>query len=120
VQQLLWIETLLKLSAGAALALAPLTVIKLAGLPPASSGFWPRLFGGVLLGLGAAAFIEGASPGAGGLGLAGAAVVNLLAAAVVAILAGLGAAAATRRGTAVLWTLVGVLVVLSLFEIAGA
>jgi hypothetical protein len=120
LQQLLWIETLLKLAGGLALCLAPLTVIKLLGLPPASSGFWPRLLGAVLLGLSASTFVEGAWPSSQGLGLAGCILVNLAGAAMIAALALLGAAAATRRGAATLWGLVVLLVLLSLVEIGHA
>ncbi len=118
--ELLWIETVLKLSGGLALSLAPLLVIKALGLPPSQSTFWPRLLGAILIGLGAATLLQGASSDARALGLAGCIVINLTSAAMITVLAVLGAASATRRGTAVLWTLVVVLVVLSLFEIAHA
>lgn len=116
--QLLWIETVLKLSGGLVLSLAPLVVIKALGLPPAGSSFWPRMLGALLIGLAGATFIEGAWPPVRALGLAGCIVINLAGAAMISVLATLGGGAATRRGAAVLWALVVVLVVLSLFEIA--
>ncbi len=76
MQQLLWIETLLKFSAGLMLVLAPLATIKLLGLPPASTGFWPRLLGALLIGIAGALFLEGSVPGSRGLGLAGCLVIN--------------------------------------------
>jgi hypothetical protein len=118
VQQLLWLETLLKLAGGAALVLAPLTTIKVLGLPASASGFWPRLLGAALLGIAAATFIEGAWDGSRGLGLGGLIVINLLGAGTIALSALLGGAARTRRGTATLWSLVVLLLVLVLFEIA--
>jgi hypothetical protein len=118
VLQLLWIETVLKLAGGLVLSLAPSVVIKALGLPPAGSLFWPRMLGALLLGLSAATFIEGAWPQVRALGLAGCIVINLIAAAMLSVLATLGAGAPTRRGTAILWALVVVLVILSLFEIA--
>jgi hypothetical protein len=120
LQQLLWIETLLKLAGGLSLLLAPTVVIRLLGLPAPGAALWPRLLGAVLVGLSVATYIEGAWPGSRGLGLAGCIAVNLAAAALIAILATVGAGAPTRRGTAVLWVLVAGLLLLVLFEIAQA
>lgn len=120
MHQLLWLETLLKLAGGAALLLAPLTTIRIFGLPASASGFWPRLLGVVLVGIGGATFIEGAWEGSRGLGLAGLIVINLVAAAVVALIAVFGGGAQTRRGSLALWSLVVLLIVLVLFEIAHA
>jgi len=118
VQQLLWIETLLKLAAGAALVIAPLTSIKLLGLPASANAFWPRLLGGVLLGLAAATFLEGASERGRGIGMAGLILINTAGAAVLAFSAAFGGSAPTLRGRLVQWSIVVVLFVLSLFEIA--
>ena len=118
MQQLLWIETLLKLAGGLALCLAPLTVIRLFGLPPAGSGFWPRLLGAVLIALSVASFLEGATLSTGGLGLAGSLAINLSAVAMISTHLMLGAGPQTRRGRVVLWLLVAALSLLALFEIA--
>ncbi|MCC7252163.1 ABC transporter permease [Hyphomicrobium sp.] len=120
MQQLLWLETLLKLAGGAALVLAPLATIKILGLPASASGFWPRLLGAVLIGIAGATFIEGAWEGSRGLGIAGLIMINLLSAAVVALVALFGVGAQTRRGAAALWVLVVLLLVLVLVEIAHA
>lgn len=120
MHQLLWIETLLKLAGGALLVLAPLTTLKVLGLPPSATGFWPRVLGTVLIGIGAATFIEGAWEGSRGLGLAGLIVINIASAAVIAVIALFGGGASTRRGTLALWSLVVVLLVLVLLEIAHA
>lgn len=120
MQQLLWLETLLKLAGGMVLVLAPLTTIKMLGLPQAASAFWPRLLGAVLIGIAAAAFIEGAWDGSRGLGLAGLILINILGAATIALTALLGGGAQTRRGAMTLWSLVVLLLVLVLFEIAHA
>jgi hypothetical protein len=120
VDQLLWFETLLKLSSGLLLALVPLTVIKILGLPPAESAFWPRLLGSVLVGLSGATFLEGAMASTRGLGLAGAIVINLAAAAMIALSSLLGGGATTRRGKLVQWGIVTLLFALSLAEIARA
>jgi hypothetical protein len=120
VQQLLWFETLLKLAGGAALLLAPLTIIKILGLPPSANSFWPRLLGAVLIGLSAATFIEGAWEGSRGIGLAGVIIINLLSAGLIALAGLFGGGATTRRGTFALSGLAVLLFVLSLFEIAHA
>jgi hypothetical protein len=120
VHQLLWIETLLKLAGGLALLVAPLLTIKMLGLPPSASGFWPRVLGGVLIGISAATFIEGAWDGSRGLGLAGLIVINIVSAAVIAASVLLRGSAGPRRGSLALWSLVVLLLVLVLFEIAHA
>lgn len=120
MQQLLWLETLLKLAGGLSLLAAPLTLSRLLGLPLPGSSLWPRLLGAVLCGLAAGTFIEGTRPGSGGLGISGSIAVNLTAAGGIGVLLGLGMDAGTRRGRVVLWGLVALLVVLVLFEIAAA
>ena len=70
------------------------------------------------LGIAAAAFVEGRWDGSRGLGIAGLVVINLVSAAVLALVALLGGGAATRRGALALWLVVGMLLVLVLFEIA--
>ncbi len=117
MQQLLWIETLLKFSAGLVLVLAPLSTIKLLGLPRTESGFWPRLLGSVLIGLAAALFVEGSTPGSRGLGLLGCVLVNFSAVSMLAGLLALEAGPSSARGRAVVWALVVVLVCLSVLEI---
>ena len=120
VQQLLWIEVLLKLAGGVTFALFPLTAAKVLGLPAGGSGFWPRLLGAMLIGLAGAAFIEGRATGAGGLGMAGAVVINLVAAGMLVALLVFQRAAVTWRGKALLWMLAAALVVLGLVEISVA
>ncbi len=117
MQQLLWIETLLKFSAGLVLVLAPLSTIKLLGLPRAESGFWPRLLGSLLIGMAAALFVEGSTPGSRGLGLLGCVLVNFSAVSMLAGLLALEAGPPSARGRAVVWALVVVLVCLSVLEI---
>jgi hypothetical protein len=117
VQQLLWIETLLKLSAGLVLVLAPLSTIKLLGLPRTETGYWPRLLGSVLIGLAGALFVEGSALGSQGLGLAGCVIVNFCAVLMMGSLLALEAGPASTRGRAVVWALVVLLVFLSVLEI---
>jgi len=119
VQQLLWIETLLKFSAGLLLALAPRSTLGILGLPRAGPGFWPRLLGALLIGLAAATFLEGRSPGSHGLGLEGCVFVNFSAVSMVATLLALDAGPASARGRAMMWTLVILLILLCVLEIAN-
>ena len=119
MQQLLWIETLLKLSAGLLLVLTPLSVIKLFGLPRTDTGFWPRLLGAVLVGLAGALFVEGRTPGSHGLGLAGCVIVNVSAVSIMTTLLVLDAGPPSARGRAAMWMLVLLLILLSILEIAN-
>lgn len=119
VQQLLWIETLLKFSGGLVLALTPLTAIRLLGLPGTDSGFWPRLLGAVLIGLAAAIYIEGRFSGSPrGLGLAGCFLVNVASVTMLISHMVLSKGVQTRRGQSILWLLIAALLLLIVFEIA--
>ena len=119
MQQLLWIETLLKFSGGLVLALTPLTAIRVLGLPGTDSGFWPRLLGAVLIGLAAATYLEGRFGGTPrGLGLAGCFLVNVAAVAMLVSHMALSKGVQTRRGQSILWLLVAALLLLIVFEIA--
>lgn len=119
VQQLLWIETLLKLSAGLLLALVPRSTLGVLGLPRTETGFWPRLLGALLIGLAGATFLEGRSPGSHGLGLAGCVIVNFSGVSMMATLLVLDAGPASTRGRAMMWTLVILLILLCVLEIAN-
>lgn len=120
MQQLLLIETLLKLAAGAAVLLAQLETASVLGLPRPQTGFWPRLLGAVLAGLAAALFMETRLPGSRGLALAGAVAVNLIVAFTLMAEVLAGGGAATRRGKLALWIAIAGLVLLALVEIAYA
>jgi hypothetical protein len=119
VQQLLWIETLLKFAGGLVLVLAPLGTIKLLGLPRTETAFWPRLLGVVLIGLAGALFVEGRAPGSYGLGLAGCVIVNFCAVSMLGGLLALEAGPPSARGRAAVWALVVLLVCLSVLEIVN-
>lgn len=122
--QLLWLETLVKGGLGLVMLFVPLTAAKVAGLPHGNSAFWPRLFGIALIGMAGAFALQGYAQfnpklTAGGLGLGGAIIINL-----VTILALIGTmifnGVATRRGRALIWSLSLALTALMLFEIAHA
>lgn len=117
MQQLLFIETVLKLSGGLVLLLLPLTGCRVFGLPKPQTGLWPRLLGAVLVGFAGATYIEGAT-GEHGLGMAGCSIINAVAAAVILILLALDAAGNTQRGRLILALLALALLALCLLEIA--
>ncbi|MFM9939574.1 MAG: ABC transporter permease [Hyphomicrobiaceae bacterium] len=116
--QLLWIEVIVKLAGGLLLLLAPRLLARALGLPPAESPFWPRLLGGVLIGIAAAAFVEVKLKTGSGLGLGGAIAINLAGVACLGALLILGQGGPLRRGRAVLWLVAGVFATLALVEIA--
>ena len=118
IQQLLWIEFIVKLAVGVCLMLAPRLLARAFGLPPADSPFWPRVLGGVLIGLAAAAFVEVKLNAGTALVLGGAIAINLATVTTVASLLILGQATPARRGRAVLWLVAGALMTLALVEIA--
>lgn len=118
MQQLLAIEVVMKLSGGLLLLLAPVTVARLLGLSRPESGFWPRLLGAALLGMGTATAIETWLAKSNGLGLAGSVAINLIAAFVIVAMLLMQSGAPTRRGRMTLWILAALLALLALVEIA--
>lgn len=120
VNQLLWIEVVLKVSAGCLLLTAPALTTAVLGLPRPGTGFWPRLLGATLIGIGAASAVHGFLLPGHGLAPAGSLVINLAAGAFLLGVAIVGPHPPTRRGRLVLWALLGILALLILFEIAVA
>ncbi len=59
LEQLLFLELLLKLSGGLVLLLVPLAACRVLGLPRPDHGIWPRLLGVVLIGIGGSALHRG-------------------------------------------------------------
>jgi hypothetical protein len=118
-QQLFWFETLLKFISGVLLLVAPVSLARLMGLPHGQVGFWARILGLTLIGLAGAIYIEASQPSSRGLGFAGLAVINV--SAIIAFFALIMTGQVkTWRGTIALWSTIGVLLLLTLFEIAYA
>lgn len=118
LQHLLWLEVILKGGTGLVLVVAPTATTRLLGLPTAGAAFWPRALGIVLVGLAIAVSLGAGLGRTNGLGLAGAAWVNV--AALVFIVAELtvGGTGLAGRGRVFLWMLAGVLAILSIVELA--
>ena len=110
---LLLADALLFLAMGAILAVFPAGTVTALGLPSGQSGFYRRLLGAVLIGIGLALMMNALPSGLYGLGLDGAIAVNLSIALAVAILLLTGARKTPARGKRLLWLLVLVLVGLS-------
>ena len=120
VTRLLWIELVFDGVLGLALLLAPILTIRLLGLPSAGLSFWPRLSGGLLIGMALATAAGGMGWTASGLGLGGRVAINVVLAFVVAAMLVNGPAIPTRRGRVLLWLLTLALSTLALVEIAWA
>ena len=119
-QQLLWIETVLRLTAGLILLVLPLAAARIFGLPLPQATLWPRLIGGLMIGMAGAIFLEGSAVSSRGLGLGGLVIINLATAATLAALLSLERASQTKRGRLFLWALVASLVGFSLLELPFA
>jgi hypothetical protein len=119
-QQLLWIETVVRLFSGLVLLVLPVAAARVLGLPLPQATLWPRVLGGLLIGMAGATMLEGSVAGSQGLGLGGLVIINLATAATLAALLVLERASQTRRGRLFLWAIVVWLVALSLLEIAVA
>lgn len=124
ISQLLWIEFLVKLAAGLALAIAPRATITALGLPAAGAtavaSFWPRLSGVLLVGIAGASFLQGWLGRANGLGLAGSAFINVCLAGMIFATLASGRNGMPRRGRILFWLLGLVLLTTGVIEIAFA
>lgn len=118
MEQLLFLELLLKLAGGLVLLLVPLSACRVLGLPRPEHGIWPRLLGVVLVGMAGALYIEGAIKNGQGLGLAGLVVINLSAALALFAIIALNGAGQSQRGPFALAVTSFLLILLSLIEIA--
>ncbi|MBI1385091.1 MAG: hypothetical protein GC150_09295 [Rhizobiales bacterium] len=117
VDQLLWLDALVKIVAGAFLVFIPRVSVAAFGLPKSDQSFYLRLMGALLLGIAAAIVVGGGGRSVGGLGAAGAGVINLLGAGMLSTLLMLPRATLAMRGRVLLWGVAGVLVVLGVGEL---
>ena len=115
---MLLLDALVNLVLGIALLFFRTTASVL-GIPGASSAFYPTILGAVLFGIGLALLLE-TYRGSGelvGLGLGGAVAINLSGGVALTGWLLLGDLEMPLRGQIILWTLAGVLVLISLAEI---
>lgn len=115
---LLKIDAAINLILGILLLAFPLKLVKALGVPMAEPSFYPSILGGVLFGIGLALLIEcyRQSNGLIGLGLGGAIAINLCGGFVLAIWLLSGSLNLPLRGQIFLWSLVLLLVGISLIE----
>jgi hypothetical protein len=118
VQNLLFVEIVLKGIGGVLLLLFPRSLARVLGLPSVGDTFWPRLLGALLMGLGVATFLDMQLVARNGLGLAGLVAINLATMLAVIGMLIMGRAGPTRRGRAAVILAIAVLAILSLFELA--
>ncbi len=118
LDQVLWLDALLKLFAGALLILSPKLVAAAFGLPRADNGFYARLLAAVLIGLALAIIVEGAAGRPAGLGPGGAVAVNVCGGLMLATLTVFGRSDMTFRGRTLVWLLLIALALLSIAEFA--
>lgn len=112
-KRLLIIDGIVDAVLGVLLLVFPVGIIDFLGLPPTSTNFYPSILGAVLLGIGAALFLEAAgfARGVHGLGLGGAIVINIIGSSVLLCWLVFGSLMIPLRGRIILWT-VGVVVLL--------
>ena len=115
---LLKIDAAINLILGILLLAFPLELVQALGMPMADPSFYPSILGGVLFGIGLALLIEcyRQSNGFIGLGLGGAIAINLCGGFVLAIWLLSGSLNLPLRGQIFLWSLVLLLVGISLIE----
>ena len=120
-KKMLAVDGIINLVLGVSLMAFPSGLIKALGIPGGESAFYANILGGVLFGVGIALVIESFRPPlrAVGLGLAGAVSINLSGSIVLALWLASGRLSLSTLGTLVGWSLVIVVVGLSLIEIYG-
>ncbi len=118
---LLFVDAVINLVLGVLLAVFPANVGEFFGAPPAEPTFYPSILGAVLFGIGIALIVEWRGVGeSSGLGLWGAIAINLCGGAMLGGWLLFGGLPLEARGLITLWALVGILVSISLFEMAAS
>jgi peptidoglycan/LPS O-acetylase OafA/YrhL len=115
----LLIDALINLLLGVLLLLFRPGLVEFLGIPQAEQTFYPTILGAVLIGIGLALVLEcsGRPKGLVGLGLGGAVAINLCGGVVLAVWLASGRLTMPMRGQAVLWSLVVILVAISVTEL---
>ena len=115
-KKIIMIDAVIDLVLGFVLAAFPIDVIELVGAPPVVNTFYITMLGAVIIGIGIALLVEyfGGPNGPYGLGLAGAIAIDMCGAIALSLWLAFGDLALPERGQIILWTLVGILVFVSL------
>jgi hypothetical protein len=113
---LLTIDAAINLILGVLLIIFPKNLVSVLGIPNSDSAFYPGILGAVLFGIGIALLIE-RFRGSEGLGLLGAISINLSGGGILAFWLLSGRLMLPLRGLVFLWTLVLILVGISVFEL---
>lgn len=113
---LLLADALLFLAMGTILAVFPGGTIAALGLPAGQPGFYRRMLGATLIGVGLALMMSALPTGLSGLGLKGAMAVNLCVAVALALQLLTVARKTPSRGKRLLWLLVVILIGLSVVD----
>ena len=112
---LLLADAIINLALGVILVFFPRGLVTLLGIPDADIAFYPSMLGAVLTGIGIALLIGYRRTG--GLGLEGAVAINLTGGCVLCLWLLFGDLQLPVRGTLILWSLVAILVGISVAEI---
>jgi hypothetical protein len=118
-KMLLRIDGIINLSLGLLLLIFPRGMVNALGLPVPSTDFYVNLFGGVLVGISLALFLQGSLEGRGvtGLGIQGAVVINLCGAGVLLAWLLSGKLDLPKKGGWFLWGIVIVVFMIAVGEI---
>ncbi len=112
------VDAAINIVLGGLLISFPRPIVDALGVPASQSAFYPSIFGGVLVGIGIALIIQIARcERPDGLGLWGAVAINLCGGFLLATWLLLGDLDIPLRGHVILWSLVAVLVGVSLAEL---
>ncbi|MEZ5774086.1 MAG: hypothetical protein R3D33_05095 [Hyphomicrobiaceae bacterium] len=117
LDQVLWLDALLKLVAGMLLLVAPGPLAAALALPKPGSAFYPRLLGATFAGIALAIALPRISSFASGLGAGGAAAINLAGLLALLLATLLSRTSLPYRGRVLLWLLTLALGLLGLAEI---
>ncbi|MCG8435965.1 MAG: hypothetical protein MJA83_18250 [Gammaproteobacteria bacterium] len=117
---LLLIDSIINLALGILLGVFPEKIIAVIGIPHAPNPFYASVLGGVLFGIGVALLLEISKErtGFGGLGLGGAIAINVCGGFVLMLWLIFGNLAIPIHGRIIMWSLVALLFIISIAELA--
>jgi len=117
LDQLLWLDVLVKAVGGVLLLVIPRVTIAALGLPRSDQAFYPRLLGVLLLAIALAIFADAADWTGDGLGASGAALINIAGGVLIYTLVLVPRPFLSTRGRILLWATGGLLLLLGLAEL---